>query len=195
MARRRVARPTKGGVPESSAQPGNTQGDSRHPPFLAVGRILAPFGLRGEVKIEVLTDFPDRFRKLKQLFMGDPPAPVTLERVRRLHEQPILKFEGYDSRDAAEILRNLILWVPTSEAAPLGEDEYYVFQIEGLNVWTTQGEHLGAVTEVLFTGSNDVYVVRDANGREILLPALADVVREVDLDGERMIVELMDGLV
>jgi 16S rRNA processing protein RimM len=167
----------------------------REPPFLAIGRVLAPFGLRGEVRIEILTDFPDRFHDLQRIFIGDPPAPMSVERFRRHRGQGILKLEGCNDRNAAEALRDLLLWVPTSEAVPLGEDEYFVYQIEGLEVWTTEGEHVGTITEVLFTGSNDVYVVQGANGREILIPAIADVVQQVDLVNGRLVVEMMEGLV
>jgi 16S rRNA processing protein RimM len=206
MAGRRTARTgqqTRGDGPRTTDHgPRTTQ---RRPPFLAVGRVLAPFGLRGEVRIEFLTDFPDRFRGLKQIFIGsdfsgndgDASAftPVNLERFRYHRGQGVLKLAGYDDRNAAETLRDLLLWVPTSEAVPLSEDEYFVYQIEGLAVWTTKGEHLGTVTEVLFTGSNDVYVVQDANGREILIPAIADVIQQVDLANGRLVVELMEGLV
>ncbi len=195
MTRRRPARPAKAASSPDTTTPGGDPGENRPPPFLAVAHIVAPFGIKGEVRAELLTDFPDRFRNLEHLFMGNPPAPVNLERVRHSRDQLLIKIEGYDDRDAAETLRGQELWVPTSEAMPLGEDEYYVYQIEGLAVWTTQGQHLGKVTEILFTGGNDVYVVEDEQGHEILIPAIADVVKEVDLDTGRLVIELLEGLI
>jgi 16S rRNA processing protein RimM len=87
-----------------------------------------------------------------------------------------------------------LVQIPIEEAMPLGEDEYYVYQIVGLDVWTAEGEYLGRISEVLFTGANDVYVVQGEKG-EILIPAIEDVVLEVDLDGGRLTVELMEGLI
>lgn len=165
------------------------------PQFLAIGRVVGAFGLQGEVKVEILTDFPERFGLLEVVYLGDPPTPVALEGVRPHKQLVILKLAGYDDRTSAETLRGQEILIPTSEAMPLEEGEYYVHEIEGLDVWTTEGEFLGVVDEVLFTGGNDVYVVRTPEGREVLLPAIEDVIREVDLEHGRMIVTLLDGLV
>ncbi len=107
----------------------------------------------------------------------------------------VVKIAGYDDRQAAESLRGLRFYIPASEAMPLDEDEYYVWQIEGLEVWTTDDQYLGVVTEVIFTGSNEVYVAQDESGREVLIPAIEDVVQEVDLEGGRLIVQLLEGLI
>jgi len=164
------------------------------PKYLVIGQISAAYGVRGEVKVEVMTDFPDRFARQKQVYLGDPAGLMQIERWRPHNKQIVLKLAGIDDRDTAQKLKGHYLQVPVEEAMPLGQDEYYVYQIQGLEVWTTMGEHLGQIVEVLFTGSNEVYVVKNEAGREVLIPAIADVVQAVDLEGGRMIIEPLAGL-
>ncbi|MFQ5886205.1 MAG: ribosome maturation factor RimM [Anaerolineae bacterium] len=163
----------------------------RVPRYLVVGKVVAPWGTRGELKVAILTDFPDRFRDLKRVYLGD--EPWTLEGHRRHGRWVILKLEGCADRNSAEKLRGELVQIPLEEAIPLSEDEYYIYQIVGLEVWTSEGEHLGRVSEVLFTGANEVYVVEGERG-EILVPAIEDVVKEVDLEGGRLIVEPLEGM-
>lgn len=165
------------------------------PRFLAIGRIVKPHGVRGEIVVHIITDFPERFEALREVYIGEGvPRRVQVERARFHRGRVVLKLRGYEDRTAAEKLRGEFLMIPAEEAMPLGPDEYYEHQIIGLQVWTTGGAYLGEVTEILRTGANDVYVVRSAE-REILLPAIGEVIREVDLEGERMLVELIEGLV
>jgi len=173
--------------PSSSSAPGP-------PRYLAIGRIVRPWGILGEVKVEILTDWPERFALLEYVYLGEEAMPCRLERVRLHQGYALLKLAGYDDRSAAEALRGQVVQVPHEEAMPLDEGEYYVYQIEGLEVWTDEGESLGRVVEVLFTGSNEVYVVHGPRG-EVLIPAIADVVLKVDLEDRRLIVHLMDGLI
>lgn len=152
---------------------------------------MGPHGLAGEVRVQILTDFPERFGLLKTVYVGEDHSPMVIQDQRVLGGRAVLKLEGID-HPAAEKLRGLLIQIPMGEAMALEEDEYYVHQIVGLEVWTREGEYLGRVAEVLETGSNDVYVVRD--GEEILIPALSDVILDVDLDKGRVEVELMKGL-
>lgn len=163
------------------------------PRFLAVGRVVRPFGVRGELKVEIHTDYPERLHLHTHLWVGPDPQPYPLERVRMHKGYALIKLRGIETRSDAETLRNTWLWIPTEEAVPLEEDEYYEYQLLGLLVITTEGQTLGRITEILSTGANDVYVVRGHYG-EVLLPAIAHVIREIDLDSGRMIVELLDGL-
>ncbi len=170
--------------------------DYPEPRYLVVGRVLGGRGLDGEIKVEVMTDFPDRFNFLQRVYLGQEARPYTVEEVRLRQDkrQVFLKLKGCSDRNAAQKLRGQLVQVPLEEAMPLGEEEYYVYQILGLTVCTAEGQRLGVVREVLFTGSNEVYVVRDG-GREILIPALEDVVLEVDLEKKRLVVELPEGLI
>ena len=168
--------------------------DGSEPRYLVVGRIVAPWGVGGEVKVAIETDFPERFQRLERVCLGEKATSFVLEGARLHKGHALLKLEGCDDRDTAEKLRGQLVQIPIEEAMPLGEGEYYVYQIVGLDVWTAEGEHLGRVSEVLFTGANDVYVVQGEKG-EILIPAVEDVVLEVDLAGGRLTVELMEGLI
>ena len=166
---------------------------SSQPDYLIIGKVLSAWGLKGEVKIEIITDFPDRFALLDQVLLGDEHTPFKLEGFRKHAQFGLLKLSGLDNPEAARKLAGMLIYVPIAEAVPLGPDEFYEHQIIGLDVWTTDGQHLGRVSEVLFTGSNEVYVVQD-KGKEVLIPAIKDVVPEIDLERGRMIVRLIDGL-
>jgi 16S rRNA processing protein RimM len=161
------------------------------PGYVAVGRIVGPWGLRGDLKVEPLTDFPQRFAAGRSLCLGG--VAYSIERCRWQRGRAILKLAGIDSATAAETLRDRLLEVPEEELRPLGEGEYYHFQILGLEVRTTAGEVLGRVEQIISTGSNDVFVVRGQRG-EVLIPAVDDVVKSVDPAAGRIEVEAVEGL-
>jgi len=165
------------------------------PRYLAVGRVIRPWGVRGELKVEILTEDPDRFERLETVYLGPRFVAYRLERARLHQSTVLLKLAGCDDRNAAEALREQLVQVAIEDALPLQEDECWLYQILGLEVWTAGGEQLGAVQEVLETGANDVYIVRDRYGREVLIPALKSVVLEIDLDAGRMLVQLPEGLI
>ncbi|MCL7451861.1 MAG: ribosome maturation factor RimM [Anaerolineae bacterium] len=155
--------------------------------------------MRGELKVQVLTDDPHRFGKLERVFVGPDGEDAVAWAVSsyRVHkEHVLLKLEGCDDRNTAEGFRGLLVQIPIEAPVPLEEGEYYEHQIVGLEVWTSAGEYLGRVEEILYTGANEVYVVHDAklDRGEILIPAIADVVLEVDLEAGRLEVDLMEGL-
>jgi 16S rRNA processing protein RimM len=150
--------------------------------------------LRGELSCELLTDFPERFARTDELLVGDPPRPFRLERHRLEPQRVVVKLRGIDDREAAEGLRGALLQVPADTATALPEGSFYWHQIVGLRVEDVGGRELGRVAEILATGSNDVYIVRPAEGRELLLPAIKDVVKAIDLEQGVMVVELLPGL-
>jgi 16S rRNA processing protein RimM len=146
------------------------------------------------MKVEILTDFPGRFSLLRKVYLGPKAVPFNLEGFRLHKGAALLKLEGCHDRTTVEKLRGQLVQIPLEEAMPLQEGEYYEHQIVGLAVWTTGGEYLGTVNEVIFTESNEVYVVR-GEGREILIPAVEGVVLEIDLAQGRLMVELMEGMI
>jgi 16S rRNA processing protein RimM len=164
------------------------------PGYLAVGRIVRPWGVRGELKVKILTEDPARFERLETVYVGLRFVPYRLERARLHHGAVLLKLAGCDDRNAAEALRGLLVQIAMEDALPLEEGDYWFHQILGLEVWTSEGDLLGVVQEVLETGANDVYVVRGRGGRERLIPALKSVVLDIDLASGRMSVELPEGL-
>jgi len=166
------------------------------PRYLAIGRILRAFGLRGEVKVDVLTDFPERFGQMTSLYLGDERErePVTVLSSRFHGKHALLQLEGYPDRTAAERLRGLWLYIPLAEAMPLEEDEFYEHEVVGCRVETQGGEMLGHIRELLFTGSNEVFVVQGADG-DLLIPVTKEVVLEIDVRDRRVLVSLPPGLV
>ena len=161
------------------------------PGYVTVGRIVGPWGLRGDLKVESLTDFPQRFAPGSSVCLGG--VAHVIERCRWQRGRAIVKLVGVDSATAAEALRHCLLEVPEDDLRPLGEGEYYHFQILGLEVRTTAGEVLGRVEQIISTGSNDVLVVRGPRG-EVLIPAVDDVVKSMDPAAGRIEVEAVEGL-
>jgi 16S rRNA processing protein RimM len=180
---------------KSSGDEGSGPVDGSEPRFLVVGQVLAPFGVRGGVKVEVLTDFPERLKELHTVYLGDKLTPFEVRHVdlRINGRQAIFFFQGYDTPEAVASLHEKMIAIPVEEAVPLEEGQYYVHQIVGLTVQADTGETLGVLTDVLFTGSNDVYVVVK-EGHELLIPALDDVILDVDLAARTMRVHLPPGL-
>jgi 16S rRNA processing protein RimM len=144
----------------------------------------------------VFTDFPERFTALRTVYLGDAlQAQLWQVRQARWHsDRVLLSLEGCDDRTKAEQLRGLLVQIPVEEAMPLPEDEYYPHQLVGLDVVTREGEELGRLSEVVFTGANEIYVVASPRG-QILLPAIADVIERVDLEEGYIVVNLIDGLI
>jgi 16S rRNA processing protein RimM len=182
---------------EESKRRGSGRGiNSTEPRFVAIGRIVQPHGVRGEVSVEVLTDFPERFDTIEVVYLGSASeAEARQVKTSRWHrDRVLLSFEGCEDRTAAEELRGLLVQIPAEEVMPLPEGEYYAHDLIGLEVLTVEGEALGRVNDILFTGANEVYVVVGPRG-QILLPAITDVVERVDLSAGQIVVRLMDGLV
>jgi 16S rRNA processing protein RimM len=164
------------------------------PQFLAVGRVLRPHGLRGELRVEIHTDYPERFALYRQLYLGSAYVPYRLEGHRFHQGVVLLTLEGIDDRNKATALQGQWVWIAMDDAVPLEEGEYYLHQVLDLRVITVDGEELGWVAEIIETGANDVYVVHGARG-EILLPAIPEVIVKVDVQAGKMTVRLLDGLV
>lgn len=178
----------------------NSKNSGRQKPeilYLAVGRIVKPHGVHGEVSMTVLTDFPERFETTTEFYLGDEHEAdlYELESFRWHKQHLLLKFKGVADRNDAEELRGLLVQIPIAEATPLPEGSYYLYQLIGLQVITIDGERLGTVDSIIETGANDVYVVKNDAKKELLLPAIPDVVKSVDLEAKQITVELMDGLI
>ena len=157
---------------------------------IVIGRVGAAHGIRGELRIIPLTDFPERFMSLREVMVGD--ELLHIESVKPQGKNFLMRFREYAVREDAQKLTGRLLTVARAEAAPLDEGEYYVFDIVGLTVYDEEDNELGTVENVLRTGSNDVYAVRSEDGREILIPALRKVVRTIDVPNGRMTVRLSE---
>lgn len=159
---------------------------------VTVGQVLGPRGPSGQVRVKVLSDVPHRFDAGQVVHIKSRPYRIIASAPLRAGEV-VLQLHGVDTTGAARQLAGE--WVTISEdtAPQLPEGEFFHFQLLGLRVISQQGEELGHVSEIIQTGSNDVYLVSDGKG-EILIPAVAQVVREIDLDAGLMVVELIEGL-
>jgi 16S rRNA processing protein RimM len=155
--------------------------------FVAVGRILAPFGLKGELKVLSLTENPARFRPKARVYAGQ--QPVTIAAVREAGAHLYITLKGFSDRTSVEKFRLTLLQVPESDLPELEEGEYYRFQLVGLQVEDRSGTPLGVLEEVLETGANDVYRVRTPEGKDILLAHTPDVVISIDVGAKRMVVD------
>ena len=155
---------------------------------IIVGRVGAAHGIRGELRIIPLTDFPERFTALREVMVGD--ELLHIESVKPQGKNFLMRFREYAVREDAQKLTGRLLTVARADAAPLDEGEYYVFDIVGLTVYDEEDNELGTVENVIRTGSNDVYAVRAEDGREILVPALRTAVLAIDVAGGRMTVRL-----
>ena len=165
--------------------------------WVTIGAVAAPHGVRGEVRVLPLTEFPDRFYELTRVFLhrGDQRQELEVTSVKS-HARGLflLKLAGIDSRDAAERWRGAEVLVPRSEAVPLPPGRHYVFELVGARVVSKEGRLLGLLQDVLTTGANDVYVVRGKGAREILIPAVRHVVLSIDVDGGVIVVDPPPGL-
>jgi 16S rRNA processing protein RimM len=144
--------------------------------------------------MEVLTDFPERIRPGMQVFIGTDHRPMRLASSRRHRAGLLVAFEGVLSPEQAAGLRNQLVMVRVDDLPPLAEGEYYHHQLLGLQVVTEGGELLGELAEILETGANDVYVVRTPDGGQVLLPAIEQVILEIELSAREMRVRLLPGL-
>ena len=156
-----------------------------------VGIILGPWGNKGEAKVLPQTDNPDRF-SIGQTILADG-KPLTVKNSRWHKGFLLIKFEELDSRENIVQIYYASVEVDLESVPPLARDKYYHFQILDLRVYTSNREYLGDIVEILPTGGNDVYVVR-SNSKDILVPAIANVIVSVDLDNAEMIIDPPDGL-
>ena len=164
---------------------------------LQVGVITQTHGIRGEVKVFPTTDDASRFKKLEEVIMdtGRGRLDMEIEGVKFFKQYAIIKFKGYDSINDIEKYKNAKLYVTRDKAVRLKKDEYFIADLIDMEVVTQEGEYLGRVKDVLVTGANDVYVVEREDKTEILLPAIKECVREIDMERSKITVHIMDGLI
>ncbi len=159
--------------------------------LIIIGKIVAPHGVRGDVRVSILTDFPDRFLNLHHVWL-DEHTSLIIENASFHKQFVLLKFKGLDCRDSVESLRGRLLQVKPSELVKLPENHFFVFEIIGLDVYTLTGEKLGTVTDIIQTGSNDVYVIEQEGKKPLLIPAIKDVVKCINIADKKITVQLQE---
>ncbi|WP_114296329.1 ribosome maturation factor RimM [Anaerobacterium chartisolvens] len=164
--------------------------------YLQVGKICNTHGVRGEVKVIPLTDNPERFKDLKSIFIETEGTnkQYDIDSVRYSKNLVLLKLKNIDSIDDAQRLKDTYIVIDRENAVKLPPQSYYICDLIGCGVYDEEGKKLGILSNVLKTGSNDVYIVRDENNKELLIPALKSVVKRVSIEDRIIEVELPDGL-
>ena len=164
--------------------------------YLSIGQIVNTHGFRGEVKIYPLTDDISRFEKLKEVYMEENNELVKykVESIKFLRSTVAVKLKGIDSEEAANKLKGSYIKVDRKSAVKLPKDTYFICDLIDSEVYDEKAQLLGTVKDVLQTGSNDVYVVQ-STGKDILIPALKDVVKKIDLENKKIMVEMPEGLI
>lgn len=164
--------------------------------LIKVGIITNTHGLRGEVKVFPTTDDARRFLDLEEIILdtGKEKRQLAIERVKFFKNMVILKFKGIDNIDDVQKFRQKELLVTREQAVPLGEDEYFIADLIGLKAVSDEGEELGEITDVLQSAANDVYVIRKKGAEDLLLPAIKDCVKNVDIEAGEITLHLLPGL-
>lgn len=164
--------------------------------LLEVGQIVNTYGIKGFVKVVPLVDNNSQFKSFKTLYIQDKKIlkELHIEEVKFSKNLVLLKFKGIDTIEQAEKLRNVYVQAKRSDIK-LEKGAYFIVDLIGLEVYTEAGEFLGILKEVLQPGANDVYVVENEEKKQILLPVIPDVVKKVDIDGKKVIVKLLEGLI
>ncbi|RLB09748.1 MAG: 16S rRNA processing protein RimM [Deltaproteobacteria bacterium] len=164
--------------------------------LVPLGKVLKVHGIRGKVKVTPFGETLEQLERGRTVYFRDPEQrwrPLVIEKVQRQPKSLIISFRGVWNRDQAEVLRGKKIYLPVSQLPELEEGEYYYYQLIGLQVIDVHGEVLGKLTEIISTGSNDVYVVKKRD-TEVLIPALESVIKEVNLPEKKMVVDIPEGL-
>ena len=162
--------------------------------FIAVGRVVRPHGVRGNLLVEPISDLIQSLDQGSVVFVGTEHEPAEVVFAQTHKHRYLVSVQNCQSREQAELWRDQELYLRTEHAGDLPEGTYYHWQIIDMLVETMEGRELGRIRQILVTGANDVYVIEMANGEELLLPAIDDVVQEIDVEAGRMRVRLLSGL-
>jgi len=162
--------------------------------YLLVGKFRRSHGINGDILFTVVTDFPERIKPGVLLYIGEEKKAIKISRKKPHNDGILLGFKEITNPETAAEFIGQNVFVTANDRPTLPEGEYYHHQIIGLNVFLSDGQTLGQITEILVTGANDVYVVKSADGKEVLIPAVKHVLKEVDLSTKKMVVDLPQGL-
>lgn len=165
--------------------------------YLEIGQIVNTFGIKGMVKVMPFTENIERFSKMKTVYVKNKKEnkKYEIEEVKYHKNMVLIKFKGIENPEQADLLRQCYLLVDRTDEEPLEEGTYYIVDMIGLEVYTEEGELLGILEDIFNTGSNDIYVVKNELGKQILLPSIPDVIKKIDMPNKKVIVHLLPGLV
>lgn len=165
--------------------------------YFEIGQIVNHFGIKGMVKVNPFTDDISQFEEMKTILVDKKGnlQEMQIEEVKYSKNQVLLKLKGIETVEEAEKYRNCYLKLPREKARKLPKNTYFIADLIGLEVYTEEGNLLGKVDDIYNTGASDIYVIKDELGKQILLPAIKEVIKQVDLEQEKIVVHLLDGLV
>ena len=165
--------------------------------YLEIGQIVNTFGIKGMVKVKPFTDNIERFSNLEKIYIKNKSGQTEykIQEVKYHKNMVLIKFEGIENPEQADLLRNSYLIVDRETEEPLEAGRYYIVDMIGLDVFTDDNEYLGKLEDIYNTGSSDIYVVKNELGKQVLLPAIEDVIKNIDMDNKKVIVHLIPGLV
>jgi 16S rRNA processing protein RimM len=164
------------------------------PVFIVIGKFRRPHGIRGEIVMTVLTDFPELISPGKKVFVGEQHYPYLVKTTRWHGADLLVSLEELPDRTAVEIFRNIMVYMKAEDIPDLPEGDYYIHQLVGLEVITDQDQILGTIKEIIITGANDVYLIESAQGEEILIPAIDQVVLDINQEEGKVLVHIIPGL-
>ncbi len=164
------------------------------PEFICIGKIHRTHGIKGDVILDPITDFPERIRKGRAVFAGEQHKPLTIARVREKAPYLIVGFKELEDETKAAEFRNQYLYVKASDLPKLPEGQYYFHQLIGLDALDKAGGHVGVLTEIIETGANDVYVIRTDSGKEELVPAIPQHILKVDIDAKQISIDFPEWI-
>lgn len=165
--------------------------------YLEIGQIVNTFGIKGMVKVKPFTDNIERFNNLEKIYIKNKSGQTEykIQEIKYHKNMVLIKFEGIENPEQADLLRNSYLIVDRETEEPLEPGRYYIVDMIGLDVFTDDNEYLGKLEDIYNTGSSDIYVVKNELGKQVLLPAIEDVIKNIDMDSKKVIVHLIPGLV
>jgi len=179
---------------KNSSKIGSGSPTNGEPVYLIVGYLRRAHGVRGEMVMEVHTDFPERLKPKTKVFVGEDYQPMTIAAVRNHQEGLLLKLDGLDTPEEATRYRNQLVYVTVADRPPLPKGQFYVHELIGFDVVEDEKNIIGTLSEIMQTGANDVYVVKRPDASEVLLPVIPSVVLDIDADRRQIHVRLIPGL-
>ena len=165
--------------------------------YFEIGQIVNTFGIKGFVKVNPFTDYMERFEELKCVLVvkNKETKEMQIEEVKYQKNVVLIKFKGIEDINMAEKYKGCYIKIKREDARKLPKDTYFIADLIGMKVYDENGNLLGTVNDIYNNKAHDIYVVKDDLGKQILLPAIKDVIKQIDIEEEKIIVHLIDGLV
>ena len=164
--------------------------------YFEIGQIVNTFGIKGMVKVKPFTDDINKFDKFKKIYIKkeNTKKEYQIEEVKYHKQMVLMKLKGINTPEEADLLRGSYLIINREDEEPLEEGEYYIVDLLGAEVYTDEDVLLGKLEDIYNTGSNDIYVVKDELGKQVLLPAISDVIKNIDIKNKKITVHIVSGL-